>query len=442
MQFNPSRKITENVCIGLAIFLVATAIRLIYVWTLDIPIPIRGDALSYTQYAINILQHGTFSKSPSVPPTPDSYWAPGYPIFLAICMKLSQSIQVNSYYFTLYFQTILSGLVAAQVYWLGRMLLSKPFSISAALLTALSPHLISHSGYILSETLFSFLLLTSLLIYAKAYSHHNNKLFFLAGLLFGITYLTNPVVLPAPILLTLVYLYKNIQAIKSNRRPIIIFSSVFLCFVFAWSLRCYLNVASTEETSADRAFLTLVIGAHSDYHKIWQANPRDPNNPADLDMQKYKSNHGEFYTELSHRIIANPTHYLTWYLIDKPLELWGWNILVGSGDIFVYPVNSSLFHTSKIAIIDWVIMKNTHYWLLAIALLGFVFAIKERNKNKKDIGFIIYATVISISTVYTLLQTDGRYSVPLRPEMYLCALYGIQSLFLFAKEHQKASINE
>jgi hypothetical protein len=168
---------------------------------------------------------------------------------------------------------------------------------------------------------------------------------------------------------------------------------------------------------------------------VWRANPRDPENPFDIDNKKYKNNHSGFYSELFNRVKAEPLHYLHWYFIQKPLELWGWDILVGYGDIYVYRVDASLYHKSKLALVSLVLMKQIHFLLFAFALVGLFFVLREQNKNQKETILSLYLCLLCVSAVYVVLHTDARYSVPLRPEMYIAAVYGIWKIY--ATVHKK-----
>lgn len=75
----------------LAITLFALILCWYHVSTAIVDGPIRGDAIQYYAYAWNLLHHGIFSKDIPVAASviPDSYRDPGYPLFLALWMKLS-----------------------------------------------------------------------------------------------------------------------------------------------------------------------------------------------------------------------------------------------------------------------------------------------------------------------------------------------------------------
>jgi hypothetical protein len=150
-------------------------------------------------------------------------------------------------------------------------------------------------------------------------------------------------------------------------------------------------------------------------------------------MKQYKQDHSAFYRELARRIADEPVHYLHWYFIQKPLDLWGWKILVGDGDVYVFPVNSSIYQSSKIALVSLVIMKQLHFWLFGLAILGIFLALRDPDSRSREALFLNYALLIYTSAVFVVLHADARYSVPMRPEMYLCAIYAIQRIHTILK---------
>jgi len=423
------------------ILVVCFFIRLLYVISLDISAPIRGDAYAYVQYAANIIEHGVFSKSDSPSPLPDSYWAPGYPFFLVLCSLLGTIIGVGFYPVALFFQALLSAATSALAFSTARLVMPRAAAFAVAILTIISPHLMTHTGYILSETLFTFLLMVAVFCYLKALKKQNSLwLAGVSGLAFGLAYMTNPVMLFVPVIFALLFFifsYLNKNTIKA-RKFVGVFLGLFLIFVCSWTIRDKVSVPKNQLSSSDRAFENLIIGAHSNFHDIWRANPRDPLNPYEIDYKKYKNDRSGFYTELGARIAEHPQHYFYWYLVKKPLELWGWDILVGYGDVYVYNVNSSLYQKSNVALVSLVIMKQLHYWLFASAILGLYFAVKEKDPIQRQTILSIYLCILCISAIYVVLHSDARYSVPLRPEMYLCSVYAIYKLIDLVRQRKKS----
>ena len=402
-------------------------LRLTYVTRTEVYVPIRADARNYCIYAQNLVNHKIFSKELSNNPTPDSFWSPAYPTMLASILYVF-GIQ-HFYPAVLFTQALLGALTAGMVFAIGSFFLPLWAAAAAGVLTACSPHLISMGGYLLTETLFAFTLLLFLLTYMIAIKTEKSGHFITAGTLAGITYLVNPVIFFAPLLFAGLFFFRmNINGLSSNNRkkkPITLFLVAFMVPWLLWSARCHLNVPATSPSSADRALINFIIGAHHDFFEIWRADPRDPANPAEIDKGKVNGSWSKFLTILARRILDNPGHYAYWYFYGKPKLLWSWDILTGQGDVYVYEVTTSWFQTSGFASIIHSIMKSIHWWLFFLSILGGFFLHKYRRSRSGDLIKIIYVCAIYVSAVYVVLQSEPRYSIPLRPLMYLCAMFGL-----------------
>lgn len=423
--------------LSISLFIVAIAalwIRIDYFHNTLIDQPIRGDAASYVQYAFNMVNFGTYSKERGTSdPTPDAYWSPGYPALIAAAMLAEKQLGLDTYKTIIYTQAALGMLISILTLLTGRLFLGHYFSLAAALLVAFSPHMISLSNYVLTETLFSFLFLSSIYCFLQAYLNYKILLYILSGLLFGLSYLTNPVSFFTPLIFCGLALWQysreNVQVSKAIQliTPCIL---SFMVIVASWNIRNNIVLPENSPSSSTRLLTNLTIGMHDNFHSIWRNNPRDRNNPATIDSREINGSYSKFIDILTDRLQQDPMHYAKWYLIQKPVMLWDWNILVGQGDIYVYPVKYSLFHTSKPAILIYSIMKALHYWLFGLAILGMIVcAVKfsKRNDNA-SIPTFLFLSLLYISAVYVITQAEARYSIPLRPEMYLCAFYLISTV--------------
>lgn len=412
-------------------------IRVSYFQQTIVADPVRGDARYYIQYANNLVYHNTFSKDSGTSlPKPDSYWAPGYPTFIAVSIIAAKKLELNPYRVIMYSQIVLGVLISVLTLLLGRLFLNKTGSFISALLVSISPHLISMGGYLLTEILFSFLLLASIYSFSVALFYKKWWVFNVSGFFFGISYLVNPVIFFVPILLILVAAY-----IFSSRKSELLVSlkprlssclMIFLLIIGAWSVRNVISVESHQPSSSNRLFTNLVIGSHSDFFDIWRANPRDPENPATKDLKILNGSYSAFTSLLLDRVIQDPGHYAKWYLIDKLILLWSWDILIGQGDIFVYPVKVSLYDKSKIASATHLVMRSIHYWLFGFAIIGIILLFRV-NDSIPHTPIFLYITLIYVSAVYIVTQSEPRYSIPLRPEMYLCAIFFISKIFEYLK---------
>ena len=425
----------NEIIIALLLLCIALVARLSYVTHTEVYLPIRKDARYYYIYAHNLVHHHVYSMQTAEKPIPDSFWAPAYPALLAAILYFTDA----KYFYksTLLVQAIIGALITVMVFAIGVHFLPSWAAAGAGILTACSPHLISLGGYLLTETLFTFMLISFLLAYFRALKTQKVMWCGIAGILAGISYLVNPVIFFLPFLIAILFFLRHPEAryplATGKKKMITALLVTFMLPFLLWSLRGQLNVPSTSMSSADRALTNFIIGAHHDFFDILQANIRDPNNPAEIDKKAVNGSWAKFARILSQRIYENPGHYAKWYLYDKPRLLWSWNILVGQGDIYVYPVITSWFKTSKSAILIHLIMKSIHGWLFIIGSLGILFIFKKIRRPEDEMVIAVYVMAVYVSAVYVILQAEPRYSIPLRPAMYLCAMFGLWQISHWTK---------
>jgi hypothetical protein len=160
----------------------------------------------------------------------------------------------------------------------------------------------------------------------------------------------------------------------------------------------------------------------------------------DPELSKFSSSISSFISILSKRVKERPLRYLVWYLFEKPYYLWSWNILQGQGDIYIYPVKTSLYQQSRFLDITRIAMKALHPLIMFSALLGIVIIItssltKKRLFHVAEIAIAIL--IIYYTAIYTLFASWPRYSIPMRPELYLISIWTIHNVFQWYHKRSK-----
>ena len=112
------------------------------------------------------------------------------------------------------------------------------------------------------------------------------------------------------------------------------------------------------------------------------------------------------------RLALDPTRYALWYL-SKPIELWGWNIGIGQGDIYVFPTaNSPLAEQSGLRLATGVCFFLSPF-LMLLALAGAARAFWPHVKAPLGMQ-IAGALGLFVTLVFGILQSDSRYATPFR----------------------------
>jgi predicted membrane channel-forming protein YqfA (hemolysin III family) len=124
-------------------------------------------------------------------------------------------------------------------------------------------------------------------------------------------------------------------------------------------------------------------------------------------------------------------------VFEKPYYFWSWDNLQshrgvevpkGSGDVYFYPVKTSLYMNSKLADLSRRIMKYLHPIILLLALSSIpITFINFRHCGIDQCIFntpiFLLAIGIYFTIIYSIFAPWPRYSVPLRPELYICAVW-------------------
>ena len=412
----------------IAIFVISLIARLEYRSALVIDTPIRGDAYYYLSYAHNLVEHHVFAKEPTFNsdkiPEPDSFWPPGFPFLLSSALRIGGLSGSGFYPIATLYNAVLGALIAPMIFYICLQIMPIRFSVGASLITAFSPHLISIGGYILTETLFTFLIVSSFVFTIIGSKNQSLLSGAISGLLMGLACLTNPVILFFPFIVA-GFVYKKDTAQNRHRFFSISTSYLFLFIIVigCWETRNFISVQHSSQSATNRAVINLMNGLYPDYHEAFMKGiTKRPDYPMNLDIIKAEGSPAKALIIIAENIINNPVKYLSWYLIEKPLLFWSWDIHIGVGDIYVYPVIQSLFTTSIIWNGIRILFKYFNPLFIIINFVGIaLFFIQLFTKSKKiDIQIWLTLILILYSTlIYTIFYPDPRYSIPFRPAFYI-----------------------
>ncbi|MCK5716954.1 MAG: glycosyltransferase family 39 protein [Thiomargarita sp.] len=407
------------------IVLIGLEFRLQAVMYTEVNQPIRADAKDYIAYAHNISQFQTYSRSFSSQ-KPDAVRSPGYPIFLTVF--LDKHISNNSLYHVLLAQVVLSTLTILLVYSLFATLLGASFALLVALLTALSPHLITMNVYYLSEPLFCFLLVSFLWLLSK--KHHPFILLCL-GVILAAASLTRPWLQYFIFLLIPLLVFSHFP-----RKVSIYIGIAFLAIMSLWITR---NIVTMGAASNSK----LIAGSlhHGMYPNfMYDKKPESYGFPYRFDPRssEISASLPSVLTEIKRRFQEHPLEHLQWYLFGKPLTLLSWNIIQGMGDVFIYPVTRTPYDELTHFKISHDLMKFIHIPLVILAIIGSLIAWRSQEDLKLSQKSLLVVRSISLLLGYFILlhmvvAPFPRYTVPMLPIIYGMAIFGGVQLFLGVK---------
>ncbi|KAG9604747.1 hypothetical protein KCV01_g6343, partial [Aureobasidium melanogenum] len=402
-------------------------LRLYYVHTVATPNPVVGDSIGYYSYAWNLLQHHTFSIAAPHASTvsPDGFRDPGYPVFLA---SLVGSGEMGPAFIQRVFvaQAILSGLTV----WIFALLARRWVGFAAACATGLIlgvwPHLLTLTANLLTETLVGFLVAIGLLLMDETVRRHGNWRPLLTGLVFSLAGLTNAVLAPFAPLLAAWYGWRR----KEHRRMWAFLLVAALVPLLAWSLRG-ISLSSGQMSADNRVKINLVQGAWPEYHPASQPSlSGDPEavaimNRITAEYDALRRNTFQGLGVIARRLASDPARYALWYAY-KPVELWGWSIGIGEGDIYVHTVyRSPLTMQPTLRALTGILFFLTPFFTLLAFVGGILTFLPSVGAPPGQRVAVLLATWITL--VYWVLQSDARYSTPFRGIEILLAVFTVHT---------------
>lgn len=396
--------------------------------------PLRADAGQYFSYAYNLSHHGVFSMSPTwqegaknLPLRPDSLRAPGYPVFLALVGRP----EANETYLrrVTTAQAVLGVLSVLLVYLIASRFLAPGWALTAALLTALSPHLAMMSTYLLTESLFFFLLMGSLLMLLVAVQSNRRWPWIATGVLWGLSTLVKPTAQFFPVVLFFVVLV--VPSLRSVRLSAALAFACFVAVLAPWVIR---NQSAAVERPASLMVLTLAHGSYPDF--MYQGRRETFGFPYRFDPQidVISRDLPSVLGHIAGRFRAEPLTYLRWYAIGKPGYFLAWGNVQG-WDILVYPVLHTPYFEDPLFGLVRTLSYFLHWPLMLLGLAGAaILALRARwlvlSPAQNTAATVVALLVVYAIAFHMIVAPFPRYGVPFRPLIFALAMLTLRALWL------------
>lgn len=423
-SFSQSKNTPIKLLIFVLIAVAAAYFRLGAITGTVIDIPIRADAHAYYNYALNLKFFNTYSSTPveQGEPVPDAVRSPGYAVFLLPFVEYPPNdkmlLKINL------IQAILGVLTVLVAWSIYLRLMPYGYALAAAGLTAISPHLVSFTTYMLTETLFTFLLVLSAWLIIVSREKQSLLLSLLAGACIAACALTRPT-LNYFIFLFCIFLLIH----HCNRKTLIFLLSMLMGFILIfspWAVRNISTIGSISDT-------TLMVNTihHGIYPGFMYEDVIESKGfPYRYDprSREISQNFRSVLNEITERFQKAPVKHMKWYFFDKPRFLFSWSSLNGWGDIYIYPLIESPYFEKNTFIYSRALMHVLHWPLVIISLLACVLVwipgVKCRvSETAVFISRLLALLILYFCLLHIIAAPFPRYSVPLRPVTYGMALY-------------------
>lgn len=410
------------------IIVLGAALRIQAISTTVVNNPIRADARIYYFAALNLERWSVFAKAePSESaPKPDAFVQPGLPFAITPLIEYPPTermlLRINT------IQAILGTLTILLTFSFFKLIATPTIALGAALLTAISPHLVVMTTYLLTETLFTFLLMGYMLFFGYALRNENIVLAVIAGCLLGLSALTRATTEYLPLFM-LPFLYW-----ATSRRVflqiVLPTALTALAIIAAWKLRNLFAIGAFSDP-------TLMVSAlhHGIYPEfLFNGIPETRGIPYRFDpFTSQISGAYSILTELVHRASDEPLHYVWWFLVGKQVSLLSWNMIDGMGDIFIYPITASPYLDQSLFKVTRVAALWLHAPLSIAAIVGCGIALIRPSWLRLAEATRIPTQLVAILVLYFFaIHFVGapypRYGIPLRPLIYGFGLFSLISL--------------
>ncbi|HHT9158668.1 MAG TPA: glycosyltransferase family 39 protein [Candidatus Brocadiaceae bacterium] len=215
------------------IFVLALTLRLVF-WSLIVTHPERmlsPDSSAYNALALNILSGKGFLLDSNSP----YYWysllrTPVYPLFLSTVYLLSG----ENYIWVGFVQSVLSSLISALTFLIGQRLFGRRAGFIAGLLSAFGLLSIIYSLMILSDILFTIMLVSCLWCTIEFWIQGTTRWLLMSAVLLGIAILCRPIAFYYTFFLLIMAIVGSKQKLLQGVKNVAVFIFVVVLIVGSW----------------------------------------------------------------------------------------------------------------------------------------------------------------------------------------------------------------
>jgi len=390
----------------LLMVVLAFIIRISYCMYIRGNVPVQ-DASGYDILGMRLAEKGELSYEDG---KPTAHREPVYPLFLAVIYYLFG----HSYFAVRFAQSLIGAFTCLTVYLLARSLVNERAGIISGAISAVYPFFVYYTGYLLTETLYTFLLLVTVYLFVLNISRPKRYNLVLAGIFMGITSLCKGWAI-ALFPFFLAGLLVNWKEDRIRRSGII--TGCFVAMLLPWAMRNY-RVFHYPIVTSTNAGVTLFYGTIFWEGQLDGTNllPEHNDNPLvkkALELKDEVARNGYYYGEAIRFIKNNPAYFLK-IGIDKFFQLWRLypHARYAYGDV-IYD------QPAKVLIILSILSYGL---LLPFSIAGMIFSLSR----KREMSFL-YSVILVISLVFMVFYSQMRYRLPAMPYMIIfaaCALSG------------------
>lgn len=372
------------------VLILAMSLGVIY-WLLDPDsITPRRDALVYDAIGWNLVQGQGFSVQEGAP---TALRGPVYPYFLALVYMFA-----GHYYQTVRgVQILIHGLNALLVYALGAKIFERKTGLSAALAYVVYPAFVFYTGLLLTETLFTGLLLAAMCCLLHAMERESRLWAAVSGALLGLATLCKPTTLLFPIILGM------ILSVREETRRL-----VKLAVTLAFTMALVVTPWMARNYNLFERFVP--VSVFTGYNLLLGSLPPE----SDFDLAAFKAEYfsdpvqedREAFAQGITNVLSNPLGYI----LGRPEKLVR----------FLLPEGMAVIGSSKTP--QGVALILTQVAILALALRGWL--IKPLSPSHLALASLCAYFALA----HVALISTPRFNLPVMPYALIFCAAGMREI--------------
>jgi 4-amino-4-deoxy-L-arabinose transferase-like glycosyltransferase len=337
----------------------------------------------------------------------------------------------------LFCHALISALTVIVAFFFFTKFLPLLSGLLASFLVALCPHLIALNSYVLTETLFCFLIVVFGALIMLFLRKPSSRLAILVGIVIGFATLVRVSLQYFLVMVVILFVF------HFGRRKGLRFSVfVLLGFILAFSPWIVRNLVTVGKVSDHTLMINFLHhGMYPDF--TFQNVPESYGHPYTHDPRSNEISRdmNSVLWEIVRRFSEEPLKHAKWFTVRKPVAFWSWDIVNGWGDVFPYQVLKTPYFDNKLFQWIHICMYILHWPLVSLALCGCFIVWVPRVMIRLPEESTFAARFTSLLLIYyTLIHMIGapfpRYSIPLRPFLYGMALLTPYSILSAIRKYQ------
>ena len=393
------------------------------------------DSHEYHQLALNIIGHGSFSRSLDAPFEPETIRTPAYPLLLSGLYTLV-GMRPHA---VVVIQIALSVVAMFAGYRIASLLFGPKAGLLTAVFLALDPVSLYYSQVMLTETLFTTALTLSLLCVLCALRHPSLLYPSLTGICLALAAYTRPSAYYAGMLLPAMLFLANrrCKGWRSALASAVLMWLLFAALVGAWQVRNYVSTGSAQFSQAGNQYLFIAKAAAivairdglslqeaqqrlAQEHAAWL--PPDARRTSQTQLLESQGKFAQAIVAAHPLLLARTTFSGTAANLLGPSNL---AHLFGSDNV---ALREAFFRQdfARFPLRDWSLALAS--WTFGLLFLGVLYTgigimLKQKGVKNAEIAFLV------LTAAYVILVSSGpeaysRFRMPVMPIFCVLAAGG------------------